>query len=123
MNKRKGKTSWTVVEASPIVETSGSATLVAAQWSCQKSKKGITNLASKKNILGLSMSVINLDIEKGITKVKEEEEEETEMEIIERAARVLCEEARSDSQLVMDRLEKLMKVLRAEIVEKDEKDE
>ena len=54
--------------------------------------------------------------------MKEEEEEERQTDIIERAASVLCEEAWSDVHLVRQLLEKLMKVLRAEIVEKNEED-
>ena len=73
LDKRKWTSSSTAVEAAPIAETSGLGTLAPVGESSWKRKRRITNGYSRKKIFRFDILVINLEMEKGIVELKEEE--------------------------------------------------
>jgi len=79
----------------------------------------------KRSKLGVAISVVNLDLEEEVEELKREahgEEEKDDALAVEEAVRVLFGRERPDKSTTKRLLKKMMKVLRAEVVEEKEDD-
>ena len=86
---------------------------------------GVRVSQEKRRRLEVAISVVNLDLEERVEELKREaqgEEEKDDALAVEGAARVLFVGQRPDKSTAKRLLKKMMKVLRAEVVEEEEDD-
>jgi hypothetical protein len=105
----------------------GGASEVEAQEPSRKRgrKSGGELSEGKRRKLGVAIPVINLDVEEGVEELKREargEEEKDDALAVEGAMQVLFGGERPDKERAERLLEKVMRVLRAEVVEVEDEE-